>query len=133
MYINTCTLITITIHYIYKIESTLTVENLTRILKDVQDPEHVALWLAVTSVQLNFIKVTYKNEFQCNRGFWEYFLNHHPAPSWKVVAVALWRTVEYETLEMVQKLYLTSKFTSNMVCILIVMRSLAFKCYNSRA
>ena len=82
-------------------------------MKDVQDPLHVAAWLAITDVEQNFLKTVDEDEFQCNRWLWKYFLNRHPAPSWKVVAIALWRTADYETLETVQKLYLKRKFASN--------------------
>ena len=91
-------------------ESSLTLDNLVSILKDIQTPVSVAAWLAVSDIELDLTIATYEDVSQCSRAFWEYFLNHHPAPSWKVVAVALWRTENYEVLEKVMTMYLKRKF-----------------------
>ena len=36
----------------------------------------------------------------------DYIINHHPSPSWTIIANALWYLKESEALKMVQKLYL---------------------------
>jgi hypothetical protein len=75
-------------------------------LKDVRIPEHVAAWLAITYLeQMDIMSVN-----RDGRAYWEFFLNNHPAPSWKVVAIALWRTADYRALEMVMKLYFKCMF-----------------------
>ena len=93
-------------------ERSLTLSNLASILEQVNQPEHVAQWLAITDLEINFITKASDcyDESLCARSYWEYFLNHHPAPSWKVVAIALWRTGNFDKLEQVMKTYLKCKY-----------------------
>ena len=83
-------------------ESSLTLDNLTSVLKDVLVPGHVAAWLAITYWDQESIIVN--QDGSRDRACWEFFLKNHPAPSWKVVAIALWRTADYRALETVMKL-----------------------------
>lgn len=76
-------------------------------MKDVDEPEHVAAWLAITYWDQKFIV---NQGGSRDRAYWEFFLKNHPAPSWKVVAIALWRTADYRALEIVMKLYFKCKF-----------------------
>ena len=43
---------------------------------------------------------------QVNTACADYIIDHHPSPSWMIVANALWFWGEAGALEMVQKLYL---------------------------
>ena len=88
-------------------ESSLTLDNLTSVLKDVLVPGHVAAWLAITCWDQESIIVN--QDGSRARACWEFFLKNHPAPSWKVVAIALWRTADYRALETVMKLYFKCK------------------------
>ena len=40
-----------------------------------------------------------------NRAYMDYWITHHPAPSWKLIAISLWVARELKALEVVQKLY----------------------------
>lgn len=69
----------------------------------VSDLEHVASWLAIPTM-IFMLKLHSES-----RKTAKYFLIHHPAPSWKIVSIALWRTNETKALEEVRRVYLTSK------------------------
>ena len=101
------------LYYIFT-EPSLTLSNLASTLKQVHRPEHVAAWLAITDLEIHFITKASDSydKSLCARSYWEYFLKHHPAPCWKVVAIALWRTGNFDALEQVIKLYLKCKFNS---------------------
>ena len=43
---------------------------------------------------------------QRKRAYSAYYLAHHPGPSWRIIANALWRSKNHGALEVVQKLYL---------------------------
>lgn len=87
-------------------ESTLTLDKLTDVLDCISNAEHVASWLAITPSKQFKICERYGADSspQIKRAYWDYFLTHHPAPCWKIVAVALWRTREFKALEVVQKM-----------------------------
>ena len=78
----------------------------------------MAAWLAITFIEQESIIVN--RDGSRDRAYWEFFLNNHPAPSWKVVAIALWRTADYRALEIVMKLYFKCKFiiteTGDLLC-----------------
>ena len=48
----------------------------------------------------------YRSVPQRKQAYWEYWLTHHPSPSWLVVANALYMVNEYGALEVSQKTYL---------------------------
>ena len=43
------------------------------------------------------------------RAYMEYWVAHHPAPSWKMIAISLWQSRELGALEVIQKLYFKGK------------------------
>ena len=53
--------------------------------------------------------ILWHNLAQNLRAHWDYWLTHHPAPSWNLVAIALWKAGKHETLEVLQKTYLKGK------------------------
>ena len=90
-------------------EQTLTLDNLTSVLEGV--PVHclnkVAEWLHIPfSERRENLRYTprYVRTYYC-----DYWLTYHPAPSWKLVAIALWMTEEHAALEVLQKIYLKGK------------------------
>ena len=56
--------------------------------------------------KLDRIKQQHSNIDDCNRAFWELYLEEHPFPSWQRVAYALYKMDHLEELEVVQKKYL---------------------------
>ena len=85
----------------------MTVDNLTAILDSVQKyMDTVLLYLHIPdSKQRQFQQLQYGRE-QVNTARADYIIDHHPAPSWMIVANVLWYWREFGVLEMVQKLYL---------------------------
>ena len=88
-------------------ETTLTLSNLSAILSTVSDLEHVAAWLAITVERMHQLNA--QQSAPAVNLVSEYFLTHHPAPCWKIVAIALWRSHEVKALEEVQSVYSSSK------------------------
>ena len=82
-------------------------DNLSTVLDGVQDSDmdYSARWLHIPDSNRDELKQRY-DSIQVKRALAEYFIKHHPAPSWTIVATALWINGESEALEVVQKLYL---------------------------
>ena len=95
------------------IEPSLTVENLSTVLDGVQEMDSVESWLGIPHSKQEELKQLYGSS-QVKGAYAEYFVNQHPAPSWTVVGNAIWRDVEHETLEVVQKLYLKGEPCASM-------------------
>ena len=87
-------------------EPTLTVDNLTAVLDSVQkDMDSVLLYLHIPSSKRRQLQQLY-DRGQVNTARADYIIDHHPTPSWTIVANALWYWRAAGALEMVQKLYL---------------------------
>ena len=88
-------------------EPTLTVDNLTAVLDSVQrwNMDAVLFYLHIPSSKPLQLQQQYDSG-QVNTACADYIIDHHPSPSWTVVANALWLFQEAGALEMVQKLYL---------------------------
>ena len=71
--------------------------------------EYVAEWLAIPSWKVVATSLTYRGHIQRVNALCQDFLESHPAPCWKIVAIALWRTCEFQALEQLQNSYLLSK------------------------
>ena len=83
------------------IEPTLTVDNLTAVLDNVQENmEFVLLILHIPRSKVQY------GRGQVNTARADYIIDHHPSPSWMIVANALWFNKAAGALEMVQELYL---------------------------
>ena len=85
-------------------EPSLTLDNLTSVLDEVENMDGVADWLHIPRSKRGKLKQQYDRQ-QIKRAFSAYFMSHHPAPSWLIIANALWEK-EHGALEVVQKLYL---------------------------
>ena len=66
----------------------------------------VADWLYIPPSKLQELKQQYPVVAQLKRAYSAYFLTHHPAPCWWIIATALYELWELGALEVVQKLYL---------------------------
>ena len=89
-------------------EPSLTLDNLTSVFDGVKDMEFVGAWLQIPDSKQDELEQQYDGQ-QIKRAFSAYFMSHHPAPSWLIIAIALWCMKEHGALEVVQKLYLKGK------------------------
>ena len=79
----------------------MTVDNLTAVLDSVQvNMEFVLLFLHIPRSKQQY------RRGQVNTARADYIIDHHPSPSWMIVANALWFNKAAGALEMVQELYL---------------------------
>ena len=86
-------------------EPSLTLDNLTSVLDGVENMDGAGVWLQIPGFKQDELQQQYDRQ-QIKRAFSAYFMSHHPAPSWLIIANALWKAGEHGTLEVVQKLYL---------------------------
>ena len=93
------------VHHIPHTEPTLTLENLTSLL-GIKDMDSVAIWLHIPDSKQWEMEQQYRSVPQRKQAYSEYWLTHHPSPSWLVVADALYMWEEHEALEVLQKMYL---------------------------
>ena len=84
----------------------MTVDNLTAVLDSVQENMNlVLLFLHIPNSRRIQLEQQYDNG-EMNTARADYIIDHHPSPSWTIVANALWMYYAAGALEMVQKLYL---------------------------
>ena len=94
---------------------TLTVDTVSSVLDGVQnmgDGLGIADWLQIP----DFKRVELQHQYdrrQHPRAYSTYFLTEHPAPSWRIIALALWEWEELGALEVVQKLYLKGELCAH--------------------
>ena len=67
---------------------------------------NVVEWLHIPSSKRRELQQQYPVVSQRKRAYSAYYLAHHPGPSWRIIANALWQSKEHGALEVVQKLYL---------------------------
>ena len=82
-------------------------DNLNTVLESVSEKglgnkytEGVVDWLHIPVSKQRELQQQHKWAYSA------YYLAHHPGPSWRIIANALWQEKELGTLEVVQKLYL---------------------------
>ena len=96
-------------------EPSLTLDNLTSVFDGVVENMDGLVgsgWLQIPDPKQNELKQQYDRQ-QIKRAFSVYFMSHHPAPSWLIIANALWEQEENGALEVVQKLYLKGEPCAN--------------------
>ena len=93
-------------------ELSLTLDNLTSVLDGVGDMGSIRAWLHIPYSKQCELEQQYDRQ-QIKRAFSVYFMTHHPAPSWLIIANALWRIKEHGALEVVQKLYLKGELCTD--------------------
>ena len=89
-------------------EPSLTLDNLTSVfdgVKDMDGIDGVADWLQISDSKRDELQQQYGGR-ERTRAYTAYYITQHPAPSWRIVALALWEAGEHGALEVVQKLYL---------------------------
>ena len=75
-------------------------------MESVKGVVRVSEWLHIPQSKRRELWQQYPAVGQRKRAYSAYFLTHHPAPSWWIIATALYRNQELGALEVVQKLYL---------------------------
>ena len=90
-------------------EPSLTLDNLTSVLDGVEDMDGdfsgAVLFLQIPDSKQDELQQQYDGR-ELMRAHTAYYIAHHPAPSWRIVALSLWEAGEHGALEVVQKLYL---------------------------
>lgn len=98
-------------------DDTLTNINLFSSLDGVTDWYSLGVWLRVPDSKQNEIKTTHKTEVQRLESLVMYYLNHHPAPSWREVAHALYRMDggQEKNHKLLRKIYKNRFITGNTI------------------
>ena len=78
-------------------------------MSGVQDMDNVAFWLQIPFSKQFEIQLQYDSDPHRKQAYIDYWLDHHPCPSWKAIAISLWRVGELGALEVVQKFYFKGK------------------------
>ena len=68
--------------------------------------DNVVRWLHIPDSKIREFMQLYPVVAQRKQAYSAYYLAHHPGPSWRIIANALWQSEELGALEVVQKLYL---------------------------
>ena len=85
---------------------TLTFNNVTAVMKDVQRWKRVAWWIGVSPSKWNELQSKNSTTDQAKQACWDYWIHHHPAPSWRMLADALYVEREHGALELLLMNYL---------------------------
>ena len=90
------------------LEPSLTATNLCSLLGDVKDWSTDGLpWrLQIPDSKVEEMEQLYPDLSQRQSALIQFWLDKHPAPSWELICLALYREEEYEVLENVQTKYL---------------------------
>ena len=82
-------------------------ENLNTVMEGVTKGglDNVGVWLHIPRSKLDELQQQYPVVAQRRRAYSAYFLTHHPAPCWWIIATALYELCELGALEVIQKLY----------------------------
>ena len=87
-------------------DPSLTIANLTQLLQDVGDWNHVGLSLDIPYSVWGSIPSQDSSQSERVKALWEWYLNNHPCPSWRNVACALYEQGKHGVLEMLKSRYL---------------------------
>ena len=87
-------------------DPTLTLSNVTAIMKDVQQWEMVADWIGIPYSKCLELKNENPTTDQWKQAYWDCWLHHHPAPSWRILAGGLYFLGEHGALEVLLMNYL---------------------------
>ena len=85
-------------------------DNLYTVIESVNDEvldqniPTVVAWLHIPEAKREELQQQYPVDAQRKRAYSMYYFAHHPGPSWRIIATALWETKELGALEVVQKL-----------------------------
>ena len=89
------------------LEPSLTLENLNAVMESINDGklEDIVFRFHIPWPKRKELQQQYPVVAQRKRAYSAYYLTHHPAPCWRIIATALYEREELGALEMVQKLY----------------------------
>ena len=90
-------------------EPTFIMDNLSNVIKGVQDLDCVASLLYIPRLKRIEIRRKNPSNHDLYREVVTYCITHLPGASWLGVAEALWWTHEYAPLEIINKLFLRGK------------------------
>ena len=75
-------------------------------MKDVQQWRSVAFWIGIPDTKRLELRRQHPTTDQHKQACWDYWIHHHLAPSWRILADGLYILKEYGALEMLQMNYL---------------------------
>jgi hypothetical protein len=90
-------------------DPTLTLNTVTAIMKDVRQWADVADWIGICLSKHYELQRQNPTTDQEKQACWNYWLHHHPAPSWRLLADGLYVCKERGALEVLQMNYLKGK------------------------
>ena len=90
-------------------DPTLTLNNVTAIMKNEQKWEWVAGWIGIPNSRRDELGIQNPTIDQWKLALWDYWLHYHPAPSWRILAGGLYSWGEHGVLELLQMNYLKGK------------------------
>ena len=78
-------------------------------MKDVKRWKRVAWWIGVPASKYEDLQRQYRTGDQAKLACWNYWLQNHPAPSWRILADALYVEREHGALDVLLMSYLKGK------------------------
>jgi hypothetical protein len=75
-------------------------------MKDVQQWENVATLIGIPDSKQRELQRQNLPTDQAKQACWDYWLHHHPAPSWRILAHGLYFWIDHGALEILQMNYL---------------------------
>ena len=96
------------------IDLTLTLNNVAAIMKDVEQWKRVAWWIGVPFKKWVELQKQNSATDQAKQACWDYWLHYHPAPTWRMLADALYVEKEHGALDMLLKNYLKGEYSGTL-------------------
>ena len=97
-------------------DPTLTLNNVTAIMKDVWQWEKVADWVGISDSKHHELESQSSTTDQAKQACWDYWLHHHPAPSWRILADGIYFWGKHGALEVLQMNYLKGEYALLCAC-----------------
>ena len=83
-------------------------------MKDVQKWIGVAFWIGIPVSRRDEFQSQNPTTDQHKQACWDYWIHHHPAPSWRILAGGLYFRKEHGALEVLQMNYLKGETYRNL-------------------
>ena len=83
-------------------------------MKDVRLWDDVARWIGIPVNKCHELQSRNPTTGQAKQACWDYWLHHHPAPSWTILAGGLYEWEEHGALEVLQMNYLKGEYACAM-------------------
>ena len=93
-------------------DPSLTVKNMSEIMKDIGVKwRWVSINIGIPSDEIESISKKHGTDAsKCGAAAWEYWLDNHPAPSWTLLADALYENMEHDALKLLKQKYPVGKY-----------------------